>query len=186
MKNASSYGDPVRGARMRTLWLLRHAKASLGRKGLADHERPLNARGRDAAARIGRHLAQRAVCPDLALCSSALRARQTLERVIAALDAEPEIRVESDLYLASEGALLRRLEELPDGASSVLLVGHNPGIGELAAQLAVRGGSDGVEEVREAYPTGALAELRLGSQRWRDLARGCELVAFVTPKQLRA
>jgi phosphohistidine phosphatase len=171
---------------MRTLWLLRHAKSSWGQAGLADHERPLNARGRDAAARIGRHLALRGVCPDLVLCSSALRARQTLERVIGALDAEPEIRVESDLYLAGEGALLQRLGELPDGASSVLLVGHNPGIAELAAQLAVRGDADGLAALRTKYPTGALAELRPDAQRWSDLARGCELVAFVTPKQLRA
>jgi phosphohistidine phosphatase len=68
----------------------------------------------------------------------------------------------------------------------VLLVGHNPGIAELAAQLAVRGDADGLAALRTKYPTGALAELRPDAQRWSDLARGCELVAFVTPKQLRA
>ena len=64
---------------MKTLWLLRHAKASQGGDGLADRDRPLNARGRDAAARIGRHLAEREVCPELVLCSSALRTRETVE-----------------------------------------------------------------------------------------------------------
>jgi phosphohistidine phosphatase len=168
---------------MRTLWLLRHAESSSSDAGLPDRDRPLNARGRDAATRIGRHLAERGR-PDLVLCSSALRARQTLALVAEAQRAELDVELESDLYLASEGALLRRLARLPDTAMSALLVGHNPGIGALAAQLAVRGGSDARAELRRKYPTGALAELRLDSQHWRDLARGCELVAFATPKHL--
>ena len=170
---------------MKTLWLLRHAKASAGGDGLADRDRPLNARGRDAAARIGRHLAEREVHPDLVLCSPALRTRETIELVANGLGAELEIDYEDELYLASERDLRHRVEQVPESVASVLLVGHNPGIAELAQELAARGHPDALAEMRGKFPTGALAELRIHSQRWSHFARGgCELVAFVTPKQL--
>src|SRR5262249_9496945 len=127
---------------MRTLWLLRHAKASTGSDGLADRDRPLNARGRDAAARIGRHLAERGAHPDLVLCSPSVRTRETLDLVSAALGADLAIDFDSELYLASELDLQRRVEQVQDSASSVLLVGHNPGVAELALRLAVRGDPD--------------------------------------------
>jgi phosphohistidine phosphatase len=173
-----------RGIIVKTLWLLRHAKASAG-DGLADRDRPLSARGRDAAARIGRHLAEREVCPDLVLCSPSLRTRETIELVAGGLGAELPIDYEDDLYLASERDLRQRVEQIPEDVTSVLLVGHNPGIAELALQLAARGQPDALAELRRKFPTGALAELRIHSQRWSHFARGgCELVAFVTPKQL--
>jgi len=172
---------------VKTLWLLRHAKASAGGDGLADRDRPLNARGRDAAARIGRHLAEREVHPDLVLCSPALRTRETIELVANGLGAELEIDYEDELYLASERDLRHRVEQVPESVASVLLVGHNPGIAELAQELAARGHPDALAEMRGKFPTGALAELRIHSQRWSHFARGgCELVAFVTPKRLPA
>ena len=172
---------------MKTLWLLRHAKASQGGDGLADRDRPLNARGRAAAARIGRHLAEREVRPELVLCSSALRTRETVELVADGLGAELPIDYEDDLYLASERDLRHRLEQVPESVESVLLVGHNPGIAELALQLAARGHPAALAELRRKFPTGALAELRIQSKRWSHFARGgCDLVAFVTPKQLPA
>jgi len=172
---------------VKTLWLLRHAKASAGGDGLADRDRPLSARGRDAAARIGRHLAERDVRPELVLCSPALRTRETIELVAKGLGAELPVDYEDDLYLASERDLRRRIEQVPGDVASVLLVGHNPGIAELAQQLAARGQPDALAELRAKFPTGALAELRIHSQRWSHFARsGCELVAFVKPKQLPA
>lgn len=172
---------------MKTLWLLRHAKASQGGDGLADRDRPLNARGRDAAARIGRHLAEREVRPELVLCSPALRTRETIELVASGIGSELQIDYEDELYLASERDLRHRVEQVPESVASVLLVGHNPGLAELALQIAARGQSGALAEMREKFPTGALAELRISSQRWSHFARGgCELVAFVTPKQLPA
>ena len=171
---------------MRTLWLLRHAKASAGGAGLADRDRPLTARGRDGAERIGRHLAERGARPDLVLCSPSLRTRETLEPVTKALGVELSVDFDDELYLASEGDLQKRIEQVPDGASSVLLVGHNPGVAELALRLAVRGDPDALAELRRKFPTGALAEFRIPSPHWSQFARRCELVAFVTPKQLRA
>jgi phosphohistidine phosphatase len=169
---------------VKTLWLLRHAKASAGGAGLADRERPLTARGRDAAERMGRQLAERGARLDLVLCSSSLRTRETFELVEKALGTALSVEFEDELYLASERDLQARIEQVPDDAASVLLVGHNPGVAELALRLAVRGDPDARAELRRKCPTGALAEFRVHSQRWRQFARGCELAAFVTPKQL--
>ena len=171
---------------MKTLWLLRHAKASAGGDGLADRDRHLSGRGRDAAARIGRYLAEREVCPDLVLCSSSLRTRETIELVASELAGELSIDYEDELYLASERDLRHSVEQVPDSMASVMLVGHNPGMAELALQLAARGHPDALAELRRKFPTGALAEFRIDAPRWRQFARGCELVAFVTPKGLDA
>jgi phosphohistidine phosphatase len=65
-----------------------------------------------------------------------------------------------------------------------MLVGHNPGLEELALQLAARGHAGALAELRRKFPTGALAEFRIHSQRWSHFARGCELVSFIAPKQL--
>jgi phosphohistidine phosphatase len=178
---AASYG----GQRVKTLWLLRHAKASPGADGLPDRDRPLNARGREAAARMGHHLAGRGVRPDVVLCSPAVRTRETLELVAQPLGAELDVEFDAELYLASERELEARIEQVSDGAASVMLVGHNPGLGELAAQLAGRGERRAIEALREKFPTGALAEFRIHSQHWRQFARGCELASFVTPKTVR-
>ena len=169
---------------MKTLWLLRHAKASAGGADLADRERPLTPRGREAAERIGRYLAEREVRSGLVLCSPSLRTRETLEVVEKALGRDLPVEFEDGLYLASDRDLQARVEQVPDDVASVLLVGHNPGIAELALQLAVRGDPEALAELHRKFPTGALAELRIHSQRWRQFARGCELVSFMTPKQL--
>ena len=171
-------------ALVKTLWLLRHAKASAGGADLADRERPLTARGRDAAERIGRYLAERGVRPDLVLCSPSARTRETLELVAKPLGSGLSVDFDGALYLASERDLQARIEQVPDDAGSVLRVGHNPGVAELALRLAVRGDPDALAELHRKFPTGALAELRIRSQRWRQFARGCELVGFVTPKRL--
>ena len=188
MKDASSSRDRGRRgadttAAHKTLWLLRHAKAVPG-DGLEDSDRPLDARGRDAAKRMGRYLAKREVCPDLVLCSPSVRTRETLELVSDALGRAPEVEYEHGLYLAGEDELVERLEEVSDDVASVMLVGHNPGIAELALDLARRGDPETLAALRRKYPTGALAELRLGGSRWRALGRGCELITFVTPKRL--
>jgi phosphohistidine phosphatase len=172
---------------VKTLWLLRHAKASAGGDGLADRDRPLSARGRDAARRIGRHLAESEAVPELVLCSSSLRTRETIQLVAKGLGAELEVDYENDLYLASERDLRERVAQVPERVDSLLLVGHNPGIAELALALAARGQPDALAQMRNKFPTGALAELRVHSAKWSHFARGgCELVAFVTPKQLPA
>jgi phosphohistidine phosphatase len=171
-------------ALVKTLWLLRHAKASAGVDGLADRDRALTARGRGAASRIGGDLARRGARPELVLCSPSVRTRETLELVQKELGAPLETEFDDELYLASERQLEKRIEWVDDSVGSVMLVGHNPGMEELAKRLAVRGDSDGIAALREKFPTAALAEYRIHSQRWRQLVRASELVSFVTPKQL--
>ena len=169
---------------MKTVWLLRHAKAGAGRDDESDHERALEARGRGAAERVGRHLAERAVAFDLALCSTAVRARETLTHLTLGLGGAPETKYEPDLYLASAGEIAARLQELPAKVTSVLFVGHNPGVGELAARLAHTGDATRRSEIHIKFPTCALAELCFDASDWHDLTLGCELASYVTPKRL--
>jgi phosphohistidine phosphatase len=166
---------------VKRLFLLRHAKSSWDDPGLDDRDRPLAPRGRRASELIAGHLRREGIAPSLVLCSSARRTRQTLERVIPALDAS-DVSIEDGLYGASSGGLLERLREVPEDIDSVMLVGHQPAIQELALDLA----GDGAElaRVRAKFPTAALATLLFAGE-WSELAPGsAELVAYVKPKEL--
>jgi phosphohistidine phosphatase len=167
---------------MKRLYLLRHAKSSWKDTALPDHDRPLSGRGRRAAKTIARHLRQRGIEPDLVLCSSARRARETLDRIESALTAST-VEVEDGLYAASAHALLERLRTVADTVESVMLIGHNPSLQELAIDLA--GPSPAADELAAKYPTAALATLEFRGASWRDLDHGgAELVEFVRPREL--
>ena len=156
---------------MSRLYLLRHAKSSWKDASLDDHDRPLAPRGKRASKAIGRYLRDRDVTPELVLCSSAKRARQTLERLgPAGLDA----RIEPELYGAGSNTLLARLREVPDEVASVMLIGHNPGMQQLALTLA---GLD------DKFPTAALATLECPA--WSTLEHA-ELIDYVRPRDLDA
>ena len=164
---------------MKRLYLLRHAKSSWDEPSLPDAERPLAPRGRKAAKRIAGYAEREGIRPDLVICSTALRARQTLERVAPALG-EPEVAFDERLYGASEGELLARLREVPDSVESVLLVGHNPGTAQLLALLAGAG-----RPLPAEVPTGALASLSFRAAGWWELGPGsASLDAFVVPREL--
>jgi phosphohistidine phosphatase len=167
---------------MKRLYLLRHAKSSWDDPSIADDERPLSPRGRKAAVRMARHLGREAIRPDLVLCSTALRARETYERIAPALG-DPPTRTENGLYGATAEALLERLRRVPEETGSVMLIGHNPGLQHLVTLLATRGPE--LRRVRTKYPTCALASLDLGSRAWSELQPGdAELVGLVTPNDL--
>ena len=163
-----------------TLHLLRHAKSSWDDPAVPDADRPLAARGERAAAKLARRLAREGVAPRLVLCSAARRARQTLELILPALGA-PEVLVEDGLYAAGAAALLSRLRKLPAGVREVLLIGHNPGIHELALLLA---GSGAPASLRERFPTGALISLRLESATWAGVERGGVVTRLLLPREL--
>jgi phosphohistidine phosphatase len=166
----------------RTVYLLRHGKSSWDDPAIADHDRPLAGRGRRASRAIADHLRSKRITPTLVLCSSAARARETLERIATGLGEQTEVRIEADLYGASAGDLLERLHEVESGAESVMLIGHNPALQELALGLA--SGGAGVERLRAKFPTAALAALAFDGS-WQELSSGtAELVAFVTPREL--
>jgi phosphohistidine phosphatase len=171
---------------LKTVYLLRHAKSSSSDGSQADPARALSARGRHAADRIGELLAARDELPDLVLCSSSRRTQETLDRVQRQLGAELPVEIESGLYLASCETLLGRIRELPDDVERVMLVGHNPGIGELAERLAREGPRELRESLGEKFPTGALAIVRLSGPRWSDARLGGRLEAFVCPRELEA
>ena len=171
---------------MKTILLLRHAKSAWSDARLDDHDRPLNGRGERAAKAMADHLVRLGPRPDLILCSTAVRTRQTLMPLLKRLaDPAPPISLENRLYLAAEGTLLDRLRLLPDEVSTVLLIAHNDGIARLADLLAGSGQPDVLAKLREKYTTGALATLRTPDGPWCDLAPGsAELVAFVRPRDL--
>ncbi len=153
---------------------------------MADHDRPLNRRGEQAAEVIADHLIARAVLPDLILCSTATRTRQTLAPLIERLaPPAPPIALESGLYLASEVALLNRLRDLPDTVGTILLIGHNDGIWLLAQALAGDGKASLLAALRDKFPTGSLATLQVPDARWPKLAAGSAvLTAFTRPRDL--
>jgi phosphohistidine phosphatase len=166
---------------MKRLLLLRHAKSSWDDPALPDHDRPLAPRGRRAAERMGEHLRSNLPTPDLVLSSSAARTRQTLERTRAFGDAE--VRVEKELYAAGADTILERIQALAETFETVAVIGHNPGIQDLA--LVLSGAGEDRDRMADTFPTGALAVLEFDGP-WRELGPGAaRLVSFVAPRDLR-
>jgi len=145
---------------MKTLLLLRHAKSSWDDPTLDDHDRPLNARGKEDAPRMGAVLCEVGLVPQRILSSTAKRARKTAVRVARACNYAGYPDLLRDLYLAEPATFLRILQSVTDDPQRVLLVGHNPGLENLLTFLT------GVEE---PLPTAALACLELPIARWSEL-----------------
>jgi phosphohistidine phosphatase len=165
------------------LWLLRHAKSSWDDPSADDEDRPLATRGERAADLMRDYIEAHDVTPELVLCSSALRARQTFARVLPALGTELEVRIEPALYTFDAAVLVDRLRSIPADVSSVLLVGHNPALQDLAVRMADRG--DRLEHLALKLPTGALAEISWPQGSWKEIAdRPGELTRFVVPREL--
>ena len=165
------------------LWLLRHAKSSWDDTDLPDDERPLAPRGQLAADRMRAYLAAEGIAPELVLCSSAQRARETLARVLPGLGKEMQVLIESSLYTFDSEVLLERLTRVPNDVASVMLVGHNPAMEELAVRIADRG--DRLNTLREKYPTAGFAEIAFPVGSWETIAdRPGELVRFVVPRDI--
>jgi phosphohistidine phosphatase len=172
---------------MRQLLLLRHAKSSWDDPRLSDHARPLNARGRRSAQAMAAAMRDLGLGPDIVLVSSARRTLQTLE-ALAPLDGAPLVEPMDDLYLAPWTRLLDVLRQAPETARSVLLIGHNPGLHDLALALVGPGGMAGLgtdgQRLAESYPTAALAEFAIAAP-WHGLAAGGgRLLRFLVPADL--
>ena len=170
------------------LLLLRHAKSDWSKEA-DDHDRPLNQRGRKAAPEMARHMSGKDYLPEAVLCSTARRTRETLDLLLAVWMKRPAIRFERGLYLAEGPALLGNLKKATDKASPLLLVGHNPGIEELAIALA-RPPQDPAERgylkrLTQKFPTAALAVLDFEIKSWRNVKPGSgQLVDYVRPKDV--
>jgi phosphohistidine phosphatase len=172
--------------RVKTVLLLRHAKSAWGDARLTDHDRPLSRRGERAALAMARHITKKLPRPDLILCSTAVRARQTLAPLVPLLKSPaPPIALEKGLYLATEDALLERLRAVPDDVGTVLMIGHNEGLWHFAVELAGDGKAAQLAALRAKLPTGALVVLSAPIEHWQGLApAGTTLAAFVRPREL--
>ncbi|HEY6698090.1 MAG TPA: histidine phosphatase family protein [Acidimicrobiales bacterium] len=164
--------------------MLRHAKSSWDDVDLPDRLRPLAPRGVRAAAAVARHLSATAVAPDLVLCSPAQRAAQTWEGVAPGVPQDTAVKIDEAIYHADGDELFARLRVVPSEIGSVLLVGHNPGLQDLAVGL-VGSGDPGLRERLETkLPTGALVTLELPDD-WDGMTWGsATLLAYVVPREL--
>jgi phosphohistidine phosphatase len=163
------------------LLLLRHAKSSWDDASVPDHERSLAKRGHRAADRMGAHIRSSGLDPDLILCSSARRTRETLERL--GLEGA-DVRIEEGLYGAGGEELLARVREIAEEVASALVLGHNPGVHDLAIGLTGPDLGDEAARVRERFPTGALAVFETDGS-WRELGpERARLGSFVVPREL--
>lgn len=174
---------------MRQLLLLRHAKSSWDDPRLPDHARPLNARGRRNAVAMGDAMRELGLAPEVVLVSSARRTLQTLE-ALAPIEGSPLVEPMDALYLAPWQNLLDVLRGVRETARSVLLIGHNPGLHELALALAgpagMAAGGRLADRLAQSYPTGALAEFAVALP-WRLLEPGGgRLLRFLPPSDLPA
>src|SRR5262249_20673410 len=142
-----------------------------------DHERALAPRGERAARAIGRHLQRERIAIDLVLCSTARRAVETWRLAAAELESPPPVALDASLYLSAPAQILARVRRAADGARSILVVAHNPGLQLLALELAAAGEAAPARVGK--FPTGALASFALGQRSFAELAPGSlKLTAF--------
>jgi phosphohistidine phosphatase len=168
---------------MKSLFIMRHAKSDWP-AGTDDADRPLAPRGRRTTPLVARQMRADGLVPDLILCSTARRTRDTHALLTAPLGDMP-VRFLPELYLASPALLLRQVRQSEESAGSILLIGHNPGLHSLAMSLAGDGDGAALASLREKFPTGAVAILRFPGQHWRDIAPGAgRLEAFIRPRDL--
>jgi phosphohistidine phosphatase len=161
---------------MKTLLLMRHAKSSWADAGQPDFERPLNERGRTAAPLMGRFLHRQSLAPDAVVCSPAERARETLALALAAAELTCPVRYDARIYEASTADLLAVVNETPEPAASLLIVGHNPGLADFIHLLS---------GAQERMPTAALACIALDVPAWHEVkAQAGRLAWLVRPKEL--
>lgn len=170
---------------MKTLTLLRHAKSGWDDPVARDFDRPLNARGRRAAVTMGRHIRDLGLAFDVVIASPAVRVTETVADVERGLTRALSPVWDRRLYLASAATLLDVVHEGDADADSLLLIGHNPGLEELALLL-VPDEVGGLRDVlEEKYPTATLAEITFDTDAWRAIAHGHgRLTRFVRPRDV--
>jgi phosphohistidine phosphatase len=166
----------------RRLILLRHAKSSWEDTSVPDDQRPLAPRGRRALVVVGQHLRASDIDVDLVLCSPARRTRETWDGL--GLHGEPEVRFVREIYEATAHQLLELVNQVDDRYRTVLLIGHNPGMEDLAAGLLSDGNDESLSQLHEGFATAALAVLSCDHD-WSDLTwRSARLDSYVRPRDL--
>lgn len=169
---------------MKSLTLLRHAKSGWDDPISRDFDRPLNRRGRRAARTVGGEMKAQGLAFDLVLASPARRVIETLEEVESAYGPFGP-RFDQRLYLASTATLLEIVRAAPDEVERLLLVGHNPGLEDIALRLTRRDEEGLRGEIEVKYPTGTVAEIRLPVERWAEVKEGSgRITRFIRPRDL--
>ena len=171
---------------MKTLTVLRHAKSSWDDAVARDFDRPLNARGQRAAVTVGRHMRSEGLSFDHVVASPAVRIVETVEQVESGFGGALAPAWDRRIYLASASTLLDVIHELPAGADSALLIGHNPGLEDLVLMLVPdRSGDLLRDSVEEKFPTAALAVISFDTTDWSAIRSNAgTLVRFVRPRDL--
>jgi phosphohistidine phosphatase len=170
---------------MRRLLLLRHAKSERSQPGSRDQDRVLADRGRADAPKLGAYMVRHALKPDLVVVSTAARTRETWALVAAAFDQSPVVNFEDRLYEASAEAILQVIKETDPKIGTLLVVGHNPGLQELAAMLVAAGDVEARQRLKENFPTAALAVINFALGDWsRVHLHAGRLEHLVTPRSL--
>jgi phosphohistidine phosphatase len=173
------------GGTMRRLILLRHAKSDWSVAGRPDRDRELTLRGNDAAAKIGAYMARHALVPDLVLCSTAARARQTWALVAEAFAAPAKVTYDDRLYEVSAKAILEVVRASSPDVHALAVVGHNPGLHDLAKLLIASGDNELRQRLLEKFPTAGLAVIDFPVDEWGKLhPQSGRLDRFVAPRSL--
>lgn len=168
---------------MKRLTILRHAKSSWDAP-LEDFDRPLNDRGRKAAALVGEELKRRGAKFDWVIASPAERVRQTIDQLAKGYGESLDVQFDPGVYEASEANLLDLIRGIPDEVGSVLIVGHNPGLHRLVLLL-TRDGDRLRERIADNLPTAAAAGVELGTSRWSEVEPGSgQLSELILPRDL--
>ncbi|HEY7688831.1 MAG TPA: histidine phosphatase family protein [Dongiaceae bacterium] len=168
---------------MKRLLLLRHAKSSRDNPRLADFDRPLAKRGREAAPEVGQFLSKSKLVPDLVLCSTARRTQETADLALASFRRDITVRLMDPLYLAPPEQILKSIRGVEAKVKTLMVIGHNPGMAQLANHLADGGDKTALQHLRQKFPTAALAVFEADVDSWSKFERGT-LLQFVTPKDL--
>ncbi|MGX5667206.1 SixA phosphatase family protein [Rhizobium daejeonense] len=168
----------------RRLILLRHAKSDWP-DGVDDKKRPLADRGRKAASLMGDYLEREGLVPDLVLVSTAERTQQTWGRVKKAFSQAPEVRDADAIYEAPAETLMSVLKGVEPVFRVVMMIGHNPGMEDLAVKLIGGGDPDARRRISEKYPTGGLAVIDFTADTWQAIGSASGVLErFVTPRSL--
>ena len=171
---------------MKTLGLLRHAKSDWHDPRARDFDRPLNARGRQGAAVMGRHVRDLGLIWDRMISSPAIRCAETIELACQAAGRPVAVNWDRRIYLASSVTLADLLREQDDSAASVLMVGHNPGLEDLIFDLVPDDGTSQLrDQVEIKFPTATFAVLELAIDHWARIRENCAALIHLTrPRDL--
>ena len=169
----------------KTLILMRHSKSSWDNSYKDDFDRPLNSRGRENAQMVAKHIHSWGFKPELTLCSSALRCKQTLELIIPYFPKKMHIRYLDELYLAPERAILEIIKSIKLSIDQMLVIGHNPGLSDLSQSLIYSSNKKNDYSETQQFPTSAASIFEMSINNWVNFKLSeSKIIDFVTPKNL--